>query len=95
MGMIKEFKEFINQGNVIDLAVAVVLGAAFNKIVTSLVDDIIMPIIAMIGNVDNLAEWTLGPILIGKVLAATINFLIIAFVLFLIVKALNKAKKKA
>ncbi len=91
--MIKEFKEFINQGNVVDLAVAVVLGAAFNKIVTSIVDDIIMPIIAMLGGVENIAELTLGPILIGKVLAAIINFLIIAFVLFLIVKAINKSKK--
>jgi len=92
MGMIKEFKEFINQGNVVDLAVAVILAGAFGKIVTSLVDDIIMPIIAMIGGVDEIAELTLGPVLIGKVLAASINFIIIAFVLFLIIKTMNKAK---
>jgi len=90
--MIKEFKEFINQGNVVDLAVAVILAGAFGKIVTSLVDDIIMPIIAMIGGVDEIAELTLGPVLIGKVLAASINFIIIAFVLFLIIKTMNKAK---
>lgn len=94
MGMIKEFKEFINQGNVVDLAVAVILAGAFGKIVTSLVDDIIMPIIAMIGGVDEIAELTLGPVLIGKVLAATINFIIIAFVLFLIIKTMNKVKPK-
>ncbi len=90
--MIKEFKEFINQGNVVDLAVAVILGGAFGKIVTSLVDDIIMPVIAMVGGVDEIAELTAGPVLIGKFLAATINFVIIAFVLFLIIKAMNKAK---
>ncbi len=94
MGMNKEFKEFVNQGNVIDLAVAVVLGAAFNKVVQSVVDDIVMPIIAALGGVDDIAEWTLGPIFIGKLLAAIINFLIIAFVLFLIIKGLNRAKKK-
>jgi len=92
MGFIKEFKEFINQGNVVDLAVAVILASAFGKIVTSLVDDIIMPIIAMIGGVDEIAELTLGPVLIGKVLAASINFIIIAFVLFLIIKTMNKVK---
>ncbi|MDP2176765.1 MAG: large conductance mechanosensitive channel protein MscL [Bacteroidota bacterium] len=93
MSIISEFKEFINKGNVVDLAVAVILGGAFGKIVTSIVDDILMPIIAMIGGVDDIAELTAGPILIGKFLAATINFLIIAFVLFIIVKALNKASK--
>lgn len=93
MSIISEFKEFINKGNVVDLAVAVILGGAFGKIVTSLVDDVIMPIIALAGSAETIEEFKLGPLLIGKFLAASINFLIIAFVLFIIIKALNKASK--
>lgn len=94
MGFIKEFREFISKGNVIDLAVAVILGGAFQAIVSSLVDDIIMPMIAMIGGFDEISELKSGPFTYGKFLAATIKFFLIAMVLFIIVKAMNKAMKK-
>lgn len=93
MGFISEFKEFINKGNVVDLAVAVILGGAFQTIVTSLVDDIIMPIIAMIGGFDQIEQLKAGPFTYGKFLAASIKFLLIAMVLFSIVKIMNKAKE--
>jgi large conductance mechanosensitive channel len=94
MGLIKEFKEFINKGNVVDLAVAVILGGAFQAIVNSLVDDIIMPVIAYIAEFDEIAELKAGPFTYGKFLAASIKFILIAFVLFIIVKAMNKTKPK-
>jgi large conductance mechanosensitive channel len=112
--MFKEFKEFIARGNVIDLAVAVVIGAAFGKIITSLVEGLVMPPIGLIlGRVDfaslfyvldsakgvpkSLAEAkALGvPVIAyGQFLNDVINFLIIAFVIFLIVKAYNRLKSK-
>lgn len=92
MSVIKEFKEFINKGNVVDLAVAVILGGAFEKIVTSMVDDIIMPVIAFFGGFDDIAKLKIGPFTYGKFIAAVLKFLIIAFVLFMIVKLMNKAK---
>jgi large conductance mechanosensitive channel len=94
MGFIAEFKEFINKGNVVDLAVAVILGGAFQKIVTSLVDDIIMPVIAFAGDMENIEELKLGPFTYGKFVSAGINFIIIAFVLFLMIKVMNRAKEK-
>jgi large conductance mechanosensitive channel len=94
MGFISEFKEFINKGNVIDLAVAVILGGAFQKIVDSLVNDMIMPIIALIGGFEKIEDLKAGPFTYGKLIASSINFLLIALVLFSIVKLLNKAKKK-
>lgn len=96
--MIKEFKEFIMKGNVVDLAVAVVLGGAFSAIVTALVEQIIMPIVSYATAGVSVQELTLtvGGITfgIGIFLNAVITFLIIAFVLFLIVKAMNKVNKK-
>ena len=96
--MIKEFREFINRGNVIDLAVAVILGAAVTAIVTSLVNDIIMPIIGIaLGGVD---FTTLGyqvgdaTIAYGNFIQAIINFLLIAFVLFLIIRSINRFNRK-
>jgi large conductance mechanosensitive channel len=99
MGMISEFKEFIAKGNVMDLAVGVIIGAAFSAIVNSLVADVITPALLnpalKAAQVENLAELkTDGGILYGKFLAAIISFLVIAFVIFLIVKALNSMKKK-
>lgn len=100
----EEFKEFISKGNVMDLAVGMIIGSAFTAIVTSLVDDMLMPLIsAIIGgiNLSNLTikiPWSLNgdnPIIhIGGFLQAIINFLIIAFCIFCIVKALNKFIKK-
>ena len=95
--MIKEFKEFINKGNVMDMAVGVIIGAAFGAIVTSLVNDIIMPLVGFItGGVDvtnlsvKVGDATLA---YGNFIQAIINFLIIAFVIFMVVKAMNKMMK--
>ena len=112
--MLSEFKEFIAKGNVLDLAVAVIIGAAFAKIVSSLTDDIIMPIVGLVfggldftdryvvlsGNVDpgtsleaaraagaNVLAW-------GSFISGIINFLILAWIIFLLVKAANKAMRK-
>ena len=93
--MIEEFKKFILRGNVIDLAVAVVLGAAFGAIVTSLTNDIIMPLVGiLLGGVDFAGlSVTVGNAVLayGKFIQAIINFLIIALALFFIVKAINRA----
>ena len=109
MGMLSEFKEFAMRGNVIDLAVGVVIGAAFGKIVSSLVSDVIMPPIGwLIGNVDFSAlEWVLQPastgadgaaiaavsIKYGLFLNAVIQFAIVAFAIFVVVKAINTLRK--
>ena len=94
---LKDFKEFISRGNVIDLAVAVIIGASFTTIVQSLVRDIITPLFGVIVggvNVSNLS-LTIGNSVIkyGSFLQAIINFLIISFVIFLIIKAINKFEK--
>lgn len=98
MGMLSEFKAFAMKGNVIDLAVGVVIGAAFGKIVSSLVDDVITPLILApaleAANLSNIAELKWGSIKYGSFLSAIISFIIIAFVLFLIIKAINKATVK-
>ena len=99
MGMMSEFKEFIAKGNVMDLAVGVIIGAAFGKIVTSLVEDVITPALltpalkaARLENIDQLK--TDGGILYGKFLAALIGFIVIAFVIFLLVKGVNKLRRE-
>ncbi len=102
MGMVKEFKEFALKGNVVDLAVGVVIGAAFGKIVGTLVEKIIMPLIGFLtGGIDfSQHDIPLGtaenPVNIGVGTFATevINFLIIAFAIFLAVKAINSMKRK-
>jgi large conductance mechanosensitive channel len=108
--MLKEFREFAMRGNVVDLAIGVIIGAAFSKIVDSLVKDIIMPIIGMFGNADfsnyfiglsravtatNLVDaQKQGPVLAwGNFATIVVNFLIIAFVLFMVVRAMNTMKK--
>ncbi|HIW12885.1 MAG TPA: large conductance mechanosensitive channel protein MscL [Candidatus Salinicoccus stercoripullorum] len=92
--MWKEFKEFIAQGNVLDLAVAVVLGAAFGKIVTSLVENIIMPAIALIfGDTDFASSWSYMGITYGVFIQSIIDFLIIAAAIFLFVKLVNKVSR--
>lgn len=96
--MIKEFKEFISRGNVMDLAVAVIIGAAFTAIVNSLVNDILMPIIGLIigGKSFEKLSLTVGDSVIkyGMFIQSIINFLLISFVIFLIIKTLNKFKRK-
>ena len=94
--MIKVFKEFINKGNVMDMAVGIIIGSAFTAIVNSLVDSILMPIIGAICggfSVDQMS-WKIGEATIGygAFIQAIIDFLLIAWVLFMIIKALNKAK---
>lgn len=95
---ISEFKAFAMRGNVVDLAVAVVIGAAFGKIVSSLVDNIFMPIIGIImGGVDFtglVATFGGATITYGKFIQAVIDFVIVAFVIFLVVKAMTKLQKK-
>lgn len=89
-----EFKEFINRGNVMDLAVAVIIGGAFTGIVTSLTTDIINPLITVIagGGANSISGLVIPGtgIDFGKFISAVINFLIVAFVVFLLVKAINK-----
>lgn len=95
--MLKEFKEFALKGNVIDLAVGVVIGGAFQKIVTSLVNDLIMPLISILtGKIDfSDMVFTVGDASIkyGNFITTIIDFLIIAFSIFLVVKYLNKLNK--
>jgi large conductance mechanosensitive channel len=98
MGMIKEFKEFAMKGNIVDLAVAVIIGGAFGKIITALTDSIIMPIIAMILGKGGMSDvtFTIGKTVfpVGVFIQAVIDFILIAIVLFLIIKAMNSTKKK-
>ncbi|CAN1560126.1 MscL Large-conductance mechanosensitive channel [Paracoccaceae bacterium] len=96
--MLNEFKSFITRGNVLDLAVGIIIGAAFTAIVTSLVDDLIQPIIGMIiGGVD-FSSWgfSIGEakFAVGNFITAIIKFVIVAWVVFLIVKAVNKMTPK-
>lgn len=95
--ILKEFKTFIERGNVVDLAVGVVIGGAFGKIVTSLVDDILMPLIGIIiGGID-FTNLTLkvgsAVVKYGNFLQNVIDFLIVAFCIFILVKAINKLSK--
>ena len=109
MGMISEFKEFISRGNVVDLATAVVIGAAFGKIVTSLVDGIVMPVIGFLTGGVSVSDWkyVLSPASVdaagkevaevavryGAFIQTMIDFLLIALVIFLILKAYNRVRK--
>ncbi len=96
--MLKEFRDFAMRGNVIDLAVGVIIGGAFGKIVGSLVNDILMPLIGLVLGGVNFAEQAIqigeASVKWGAFVQAVIDFIIIAFVIFLIVKAANKAKKQ-
>ena len=98
MGMLKEFKDFVMKGNIVDLAVAVVIGGAFGAIVSSLVDDVVTPLLLApalkAAQVDDLDKLAWGAVKYGKFLAAIIKFLVIAFVLFIVIKAMNAAMKK-
>lgn len=104
MSMFREFKEFASRGNVMDLAIGVIIGGAFGKIVTALVDSVIMPVVGlMLGGVDfaGLALRIGGtddePVLLkyGVLIQATFDFLILAFCVFLLVKAMNKMRRPA
>jgi len=96
--MLKEFREFATKGNVVELAVAVIIGGAFGKIINSLVEDIITPLLLKpalkAAGAADIATWAPGGILLGKFIAAILSFIIIAFVLFLIIKGMNSFRKK-
>jgi large conductance mechanosensitive channel len=95
--MLKEFREFAIRGNVMDLAVAVIIGGAFGKIITSLVDDILMPLIGLVLGGINFSDQalTVGNAVIewGAFLQSIIDFILVAFVIFLIVRAINRLKR--
>ena len=98
MGFIKEFKEFAIKGNIIELAVAVVIGAAFGAIISSFVEDVITPLLLTpalkaIGASD-IANLKWGAVKYGSFLAAVIKFIVVALVLFSVIKAINRLKKK-
>jgi large conductance mechanosensitive channel len=110
MGMLAEFKEFAMKGNVVDLAIGVVIGAAFGKIVSSMVDGVFMPILSLFTNGINFSDlaYTITPAVIGPdgketaaavaikygaFLQTVIDFVIIAFVLFMVIKVMNRLKK--
>lgn len=100
MKILKEFREFINKGNVLDLAVAVVIGAQFNAVITSFTNNVLMQLIgAVFGGKPSFEDYVVtingSKIAYGTFLTALINFVIIAFVLFVIVKAANKAREIA
>ena len=104
--ILKEFKEFINRGSVLDLAVGIIIGGAFTSIVNSLVSDVVMPVISMIiggfdfsnlkltipAYIDGIEPATIN---YGNFITAVINFLIIAFVIFILIRSINNMKKKA
>ena len=96
--MLQDFRDFINRGNVVDLAVAVIIGGAFGAIISSLVNDIIMPLVGiLLGGLD-FASLSIqvgeSVILYGSFIQAIVNFFIIAFVLFLIIRGYNRLQKK-
>ncbi|MEC4049988.1 large conductance mechanosensitive channel protein MscL [Flavobacterium sp. SUN046] len=99
MGMISEFKAFAMKGNVVDLAIGVIIGAAFGKIVSSFIEDVLTPLMlkpaleaAHLSKIEDLTAF--GTVKYGLFLSALINFVIVAFVLFLIIKGINASKKK-
>src|SRR5215212_7325038 len=97
--MLKEFKEFAMRGNVLDLAIAVIIGGAFGKIITSLVNDVLMPLIGLVMGGVNFSDLsvTVGAAVIkyGDFIQSIVDFIIVAFVIFLIVRTMNRMKKPA
>ena len=98
MGFLKEFKEFAMKGNVMDMAIGVIIGAAFGKIVSSLVDDVLMPLVGMIvGKVDfTTLSVKVGEaeLFYGKFIQNIVDFLIVAFCIFMVLKGINKMQRK-
>jgi large conductance mechanosensitive channel len=95
MSVYQEFKTFVSKGNVVDLAVAVVLGGAFGKIVTALVGGLVMPLVSYVMPEGDWQKFAMGPFQVGQMLAAVIDFLLIALVVFVVfVKGLGRMMKK-
>lgn len=90
-----EFKQFAMRGNVIDLAVGVIIGGAFGKIISSIVGDLIMPAIGLVLGVIDFKTIRLGPIAVGNFIQTSVDFFIVAFIIFLVVKTINIFKKTA
>lgn len=91
---ISEFKEFISKGNVVDLSIGVVVGGAFGKIVSSLVSDVILPLASILVGSIKFSDIKLGPVAIGNFIESSVDFIIISFGIFILVKAINKFKKE-
>lgn len=98
MGFVKEFKEFALKGSVVDLAIAVIIGAAFGAIISSLVEDVITPLLLTpalkAAHAEDLEQLTWGAVKYGKFLSAVIKFLLVALVLFLVIKSINSMHRK-
>ena len=98
MGLVKEFRDFAMKGNVVELAVAVIIGAAFGAIVSSLVDDVVTPLLLTpaleAANAQDLDQLSWGAVKYGKFLAAVIKFILVALVLFLLIKGINSLKEQ-
>jgi large conductance mechanosensitive channel len=99
MGLLKDFKAFAMKGNVVELAIAVVIGAAFGRIVTSFIEDVITPLLLKpalkAANLSKIEELTIfGSVRYGMFISAVINFVIVAFVLFLVIKGISSMRKK-
>ncbi|KGQ22968.2 large conductance mechanosensitive channel protein MscL [Thermus filiformis] len=93
--MLKGFRDFIMRGNVVDLAVAVIIGGAFGQVVGSLVSDVLTPLIGALGGAPDFSAWKLGPVALGKFVNAVVNFLVVAAaVYFLVVVPMNEVQKR-
>lgn len=99
MGFVKEFKEFAMKGNLIDMAIGIVIGAAFATVTGAFIDGIFMPLVGLIFKVENFDSYTLdvagATVQIGKFIGSVINFTMVAFVMFMLIKGMNRMKKKA
>lgn len=94
MSVMSEFREFAMKGNVVDLAVGVIIGAAFGKIVESMVGNILMPVIGLLGGAPDFKALAAGPVKYGLFVQTVVDFLIVAACLFVVIKAINIAKKR-
>jgi len=104
MGFVKEFREFAMKGNLIDMAIGIVIGAAFGKVTSAFIDGVFMPLVGLIFRVGDLSKYAVqiginekgepNMIKIGDFVGATINFLIVAFVMFMLIKGMNTLRKK-
>lgn len=94
--MLKGFRQFIMRGNVVDLAVAVIIGAAFNNVVNSLVKDLFTPLLGLIGGLPDFSNWKIGPVMIGSFINSVVSFLVVAaLVYFVLVVPLNSLESLA
>lgn len=99
MGFVKEFKEFAMKGNLIDMAIGIVIGAAFASVTGAFIDGVFMPLVGLVFKVENFDSFTVevagATVKVGKFIGSLINFTIVAFVMFMLIKGMNRMKKKA